>query len=126
MASGEREISKLGDVEFRGDVGKEVTRYARTLQRLGRDMAAQFDADAEAATAAMKQLGKRHKLLFGVDARLRAFRVARGLRRARDCALALSTEAVKFQIEYRRQFLNIDDRGGKHRSKKRTSGEVDF
>lgn len=124
MTSAEREIGALGDVDFRGKPGKHVTEYAKKLQRLSRDLAAQYDADIDEASAALKRLGKRHKLLMGADLRIRIRWTTRPLRRARDCALGMSTEAVKFQQEYRKQFLDIE--GRQRRTRKPKAGEVDF
>lgn len=112
MASGERQIARLGDITFHGKVTKNVERYSKTGQQLSRDLARQFQNDATAASKAIRKLHG-HPLLFGVDVYLQARWVTRRLRRSRDLALALSAELVKFNIEYRRRFLEIDDRSTK-------------
>jgi hypothetical protein len=127
MASGRSQIARLGDTDFRGDVGKNVTRYARDLQSVARALAAQFDADAADAQTAIRKLGKRHPALKGVNVRLRARWVVRRLRRARNLALDLSAEAVKFQGQYRKEFVDIEPpRGGGGGRGRRKSGEVDL
>jgi hypothetical protein len=63
---------------------------------------------------------RKHPLLRGLDVRLRSRLVARRLKRARDCAKGISAEAVKFNLEYRKQFLGVDDSRAKYR------GEVDL
>lgn len=125
MASGKSQIARLGDTDFRGDVTKNVTRYARDLQAVARAMAAQFDADADDAQKAIRKLGKRHPALKGVNVRLRARWVARRLRRARNLAKDLSAEAVKFQAQYRKEFVDIEPSGGNGRGRRKT-GEVDL
>lgn len=52
----------------------------------------------------MRQL-KGHPLLLGVDVRARAWWVARHLNEARELVLGISAEAVKFNLQFRREFL---------------------
>lgn len=122
MASGEDRIDQLGDIEFRGQVGKQVAKYAQATQRIGHDLAYTLDNDADRARKAMVKL-RRHPLLGGVDVRLRARWVARRLKRARELAKGISAEAVKYQMEYRKQFLSVDS-GTKHR--RSDTGGVDL
>jgi hypothetical protein len=120
MASGESRIEKLGDVGFRGQVGKNVARYARDTQQLARDLAIEFDVGAMAAESAMLKL-KKHPRLRGIQVRVRAILVARRLRRARDLAKGIAAESVKFALTYRREFMEIDD-SGRHQRDSGTGG----
>jgi hypothetical protein len=108
MGTGENRISAIGDIEFRGHVGRNIAAYAKSNQRLAHDFAQELVNGAEAAEKAMRKLDG-HPLLLGVDVRLRAKRVARKLRKGQDLALALSAEIVKFNVQYRREFLDVHD-----------------
>ena len=113
MASGERRIEKLGGTEFKGQVGRAVAEYAKGTQRLARDMAAELDVSAETSRAAMWKLRKL-PAMQKVDVWVRAKIVSRHLKRARDLCQGISAEAVKFNLQYRREFLDIDDSGRKN------------
>ncbi|OLT36743.1 hypothetical protein BJF79_30700 [Actinomadura sp. CNU-125] len=104
MGTGGKKIARLGDVTFQGKVGANVTAYAKSTQRLARDLAAQIEADGARAEREMRRLDG-HPLLVGVDVRLRARIVRRRFKRAKELALAISAESVKFQAQYRRDFL---------------------
>lgn len=105
MSSGNARITDLATVEFRDKkIGGQIATYAKKSQRLGRDFAAEFDRAAAEARTAMHGL-KGHPALFGIDVRVRARWVARRLERAKELAIALSAESVKFAAEYNRQFI---------------------
>ncbi|WP_433239917.1 hypothetical protein [Actinomadura nitritigenes] len=125
MGSGEQMIDRLGDIEFRGKVGKHIAEYAKATQRFGHDLAYELDNAATAAEAAMKELDG-HPLLFGVDVKIRAGRVAGKLRKARELALAISAESVKFHVQYRQEFLQIGRDDVRGRSGRRYTGRVDL
>jgi hypothetical protein len=110
MASGERRIEKLGETHFRGQVGRAVAEYAKNTQRLAHDMAAELDVSAETSRAAMWKLRKL-PTMRNVDVWVRAKLVSRHLKRARDLCQGISAEAVKFNLAYRREFLDLDDSG---------------
>lgn len=121
MSSGERRLDTLAQVEFSGQVGRAVADYATGTQRLARDLAAELDVSAETARAAMWRLRKLPEMR-SADVWVRARRVSRHLKRARDLAQGISAEAVKFSVLYRREFLDIDDAGrknGRHRGEVR-------
>jgi hypothetical protein len=125
VASGVEKINDLGEMGFTGPVGRRVAKYGRANQDLARAFAYELECGAEAAIKAMCKL-KGHPLLLGVDVKLRARVVGRRLYRARDAALAVSAESVKFVQEYRKQFLDLDDSGKKPKPKADHKGEVDL
>lgn len=125
MGSGEQRLTRIGDIPFRGRVGENVAKYAKANQDLGRDLASELSNGAEAARRAMRGL-QGHPLLHGVDVRLRARRVARKLNKAKELALAVSAESVRFNQQYRREFLDVDDRKGGKGKKDRRSNGVDL
>lgn len=104
MGTGQIRLDEIADIEFHGRVAEKITEYAVTTQQLAHDIARELDAAASAAEAAMRQL-KGHPLLLGVDVRARAWWVARHLNEARELVLGISAEAVKFNLQFRREFL---------------------
>lgn len=128
MASGEDRLDQMGDITFDGAVGKKIHQYGQAVQKLGHDLAAEFEEAARLSQRQMRKL-KGHPALLGVDVYLRARRVSRHLRRASELSRGVSAEAVKFTLQYRREFLNIQDAGTKPKTNnRRTShfGEVDL
>ncbi|KAB2341513.1 hypothetical protein [Actinomadura rudentiformis] len=117
-SSAVRRIERIGAITFRGKVGKNIAAYAKETQQLGRDLGRQLDHDAGAAERAMRKL-KKHPRLRHVNVYVRARWVSRHLRQARDLCTGICTEAVKFNLESRRQFIDID-KPRKH------TGEVDL
>lgn len=120
--SGEGRIAKLGDVDFRGKVGKHIAEYAKANQYLARDFAAQFHDDGARAYRHLRQL-EGHPMLMGVDVRIRARKVQRHFNKLKDLSLALSAESVKFNGQYRKEFLT--DRSD-HKDHRRWQGKVDL
>ncbi|MFB4307022.1 hypothetical protein [Actinomadura sp. GTD37] len=122
--TGKARIDKLGDTDFRGKVGKNVAAYSKDSQRLAHDFAAELDDAAERARRNMLKL-RNHPMLSpgGVAVRVRARRVTRQFRKAKEAALAVSAEMVKFNAQYRREFIETD---ADRKDKKRWSGEVDL
>lgn len=104
MASGIRRIEQIGNLEFRGKVGKNIAAYAKATQGFSRDLGRQLDHDAGQAEKAMRKL-RGNPLLLHLDVYLRAKWVARHLRAARDLCSGISAESVKFHQEYRKQFI---------------------
>lgn len=100
---GERRIDGLSAIEFDG--AKDITTYAKTGREICRDLSMEFEAAAEQVIGVLsRQHG--HPLLFGVDVRYRARKVAKRLRRAAECAQGAGVEVVKFRSEFRFQFAN--------------------
>lgn len=112
MGSAQQRLNRLSDTDFHGPVGKKIANYAKEAQNLCRDFASEFDQAARDSTRAMRKL-KGHPLLIGVDVRVRARWVSRHLRRASELARSASSEIVKFNQQYRREFLDIQDAGTK-------------
>jgi hypothetical protein len=97
-------------------------------QRLGHDLSAEFDEAAAQANKAIRKL-KGHPMLLGVDVYFRARWCTRHLRRAAELARGVSAESVKFTLQYRREFMDIQDAGTKPTRARKTfpfAGEVDI
>jgi hypothetical protein len=112
VGSAQQRLNRLSDSDFRGPVGKKIANYAKEAQNLCRDFAGEFDQAARDSKRAMRKL-QGHRLLNGVDVRIRSRRVSRRLRRASELARSASSEIVKFNQQYRREFLDIQDAGTK-------------
>lgn len=126
MGSGEDRVDQIGEVEFNGQVGKNIAKYAQLTQRFGHDLAAEFDISSAEALAAMRKL-KHHPRMQGVNVRRRSRQVARHISRARELAQGISAEAVKFYLQYRREFIEIErERDDEGRQYRRYTGGVDL
>jgi hypothetical protein len=97
------EISELASVEFEGSLGEAFQRYGRALEEIGDRWATELEMAAVDAEAAMGSM-KGHLLLFGIDSKVKARRVAKRLKRARELANSLAERGDKFPRDYRRQF----------------------
>lgn len=115
MSSGERRIDQLGNVTFTGDVSANVAAYAKGVQAIARDLAVELEIGANVAEQAMRRLNG-HPRLAGVNVRFRARLVTRRLRRAHHLALEVSAEAVRFNAQYRREFLQVAPPGERRRT----------
>lgn len=101
---GERRIDGLSGIEFDG--AKDITIYARKGREICRDLAMELEAAAEQVVGVLsRQQG--HPLLFGIDVRIRARKVANRLRRAAELAEGAGIEVIKFRAEFRYQFANV-------------------
>ncbi|WP_182876115.1 hypothetical protein [Microbispora sp. H10670] len=99
----DRTITELSTIEFTGSLGEAFHAYGKQLTALGERWGVELDiaaVDAEAAMSAMKG----HLLLFGLDSKVRARRVAKRLKRARDLAAALAERGEDFPRSYRKHF----------------------
>lgn len=110
-------IPELEVIEFKG--AKAIAEYSRKLRALGRDLAAELDASADEVQAVLSRQ-KGHPLLFGLDVRSRARKVAKRLRRAAELGQGVAVEAVKFNTEFRIQFAEAIQ------PKRRTPKSFDF
>jgi hypothetical protein len=102
--SRDRNIDELATVRFTGSLSAAFQAYSAELYALARCWQFELDMASSDARAAMEQLHG-HPLLFGLDARVKARRVARRLKRAQSLAHGLAEEAVRFNQSYRRHFL---------------------
>lgn len=110
--SGEARLDAMGSIEFDGAVGKKIAQYGQVTQKFGHDLATELDEAAAQANKAIRKL-RGHPLLIGVDVYFRARWCTRHLRRAAELARGVSAESVKFTLQYRREFLDIQDVGTK-------------
>lgn len=99
-----RNITELASVEFTGSLGAAFQHYGKQLTVLAERWGTELDIAAVDAEAAMSTM-KGHKLLFGLDSKVRARRVAKRLKRARDLAAALAERGESFHRSYRKHFL---------------------
>ena len=98
-------IGELERIEFKGSLGEAFHAYSEQGARLGRRFAFELEMAAGDSKAAMESL-RGHPLLFGLDARLKARRVAKRLTRAQELARGIGTELERFHRAYRQQFLD--------------------
>jgi hypothetical protein len=101
----DRKISELAEVEFTGSLGAAFFAYSKAANELGRRLRFELEMAASDSQAAMGTLHG-NPLLFGLDVKLRARRVAKRLKRAQELAYGLSEESRKFYDSYRRHFLS--------------------
>jgi hypothetical protein len=100
-----RNITELSSIEFTGSLGEAFSAYGKQLKELAERWALELEIAAVDAEAAMSSM-KGHLLLFGLDTRVRAWRVARRLKRAHDLAMALADRGEEFPRAYRKNFLS--------------------
>lgn len=98
-----RNITELSSIEFTGSLGEAFKKYGDELTALADRWSTELDIAAVDAEAAMSTM-KGHLLLFGLDTKMRARRVAKRLQRARELALALGTRGEEFHRSYRKHF----------------------
>jgi len=126
VGTGNDRLDEIAGIEFHGKVPAKIAAYTLATQRFAHDLARELDHAEAAAEAAMGQL-KGHPLLLGVDVRARAWRVARQLREAREIAQGISAEAVKFNLQFRQEFLDALEAMEKRDTKgKEYKGKVDL
>lgn len=97
-----KRIPELQSIEFKGS--KSVADYSKKSRDLMRDLAWEFHESSEEIKAVLSRQ-KGHPLLFGLDVRIRAKRVASRLKRASEGSVGVAAELVKFNAEYKRQFV---------------------
>jgi hypothetical protein len=122
--TGQTRLDEIANIEFHGRVPETIAQYTTATQRFAHDMARELDAATAAAEAAMGQL-QGHPLLRGIDVRMRAWWVARQLSEARELAQGISAEAVKFNIQFRQEFLDAMQ-GDRPEKRKDYEGKVDL
>ncbi|MEU9832726.1 hypothetical protein AB0D67_14480 [Streptosporangium sp. NPDC048047] len=126
MGTGQTRLDEIANIEFHGKVPAKIAAYSIATQQFAHDLVRELDVAESAAETAMAQL-KGHPLLLGVDVRARAWRVARHLRHAREVVLGISAEAVKFNLQFRQEFVEALE-ALEQRSAKRSDykGKVDL
>jgi hypothetical protein len=97
------DISELSSIEFEGSLGEAFQRYGKALEEIGDRWSTELEMAAVDAEAAMGSM-KGHLLLFGIDSKIRARRVAKRLKRAKDLASSLADRGDQFPRDYRRNF----------------------
>lgn len=103
-AGGRGRIGELERIEFTG--AEAISEYARVMRALARDLTAELVQAADEVEAVLsRQHG--HPLLFGLDCRFRARRVAARLLRGAEAAGGIAVEAVKFNVEFRTAFADV-------------------
>jgi hypothetical protein len=100
-AAARARIPELMGIEFTGHAS--VAQYSKELRAICRDLAHEIEFASEEIYAVLSRQ-KGHPLLLGLDVRLRARRVANRLHRAEQLTAGAAVEAVKFYVEFRRQF----------------------
>lgn len=96
-------MPELDTIQF--DSSKSIARYSRAGRNMMRDLAREFD---EAAAELQRTLSRLNKDPFWrhLRVRMRARRVASHLRKASECARGGAAEVVKFNAQYRQEFLD--------------------
>jgi hypothetical protein len=125
VSSVEKRIDEIADCEFVGkDIAGQFARYARLNQLLAHDLARELANAEEAAQQAMRQL-KGHPLLAGIDVMLRARKVTRVFREAREVCEGISAECVAFHVQFRQEYAE-ELRGKRNAKSKDYRGKVDL
>ncbi|WP_061291406.1 hypothetical protein [Herbidospora cretacea] len=100
----DRKISELSSITFTGSLGEAFQTYGNALSTIADRWNTELDIAAVDSEAAMGSM-KGHVLLFGLDSKIRARRVAKRLKRARDLAASLAERGQTFHRSYRKHFL---------------------
>lgn len=98
---GKRRIPELATIEL--STTSAFAEYTRESRALCRDLAAEFDFAASEIHAALVRQSK-HPLLAAIPVRIKAAKVRRRLRRARDCAVGAGIESVAAWHTFQREF----------------------
>ncbi|MEU9832727.1 hypothetical protein AB0D67_14485 [Streptosporangium sp. NPDC048047] len=98
-----RTITELSSIEFTGSLGAAFHAYGRALTGLAQRWGTELEIAAVDAEAAMSSM-KGHVLLFGLDSKVRARRVAKRLQRAQELTAALAEQGEHFHRSYRKHF----------------------
>lgn len=100
----DRRITELSEVEFTGSLGEAFTAYGNALAALATRWHTELGL---ASVDARKALEKATSTWWGTDPRrkVRAWRVAKRLRRAQNLVSALAESGKRFPRVYSRNFL---------------------
>ncbi len=103
MTNSRKRIDELAKIEFVG--AREITLYAKTGRELLKDFTRELEFSADEFEAIMRETARHgHPLLFGMDVKWKARRVAARLRRAADATNDAAAEVVRFHAGFRREF----------------------
>jgi len=126
MGTALQRIDRIANITFGGKkIANQIAQYAQENQRFAHDMARELDAAAAAAEAAMLDL-KGHPALLGLDVQARAWWVSRHLREARELCEGLSAEMVKFNTQFRQEFIEAVENAKRSTKKNDYKGRVDL
>lgn len=96
-------ITELSQIEFTGSLTEAFDTFSKNGSQLARRLSFEVGAGATDSQAAMESL-KGHPLLFGLDAKVKARKVAKHLKRGSQAADGCSKELAKFITQYKRTF----------------------
>lgn len=99
----DQKIDELARIEFTGSLSEAFYDYGRVMYVLGTRLRFELEVAASDSEAAMTSLKSTWSL--GINARIKARRVAKRLKRAMELADGIAAEGVALHAEYRRQFL---------------------
>lgn len=105
---GRNRIPELASIPWEGPVA--ITQYARSGRDLCRDLGEEFSLGADELYQVLIRSFKGHPVLsvFGApDVRFRARRVVKRLKRAAELERAAGIELVKFNAQFRKEFIDI-------------------
>ena len=105
MIGRDRRIDELARIEFKGSLAQATYAYGQQMFVIGHRLRMELDMSASDAEAAMSRLHG-NPLLFGLDARIKARRVAKRLKRAQDLADGIASEGEKFHAAYLKHFID--------------------
>ncbi|GAA3801700.1 hypothetical protein GCM10022226_21910 [Sphaerisporangium flaviroseum] len=98
-----RDITELSTIEFTGSLGAAFLAYGKQLTELAERWGLELEIAAVDAEAAMGSM-KGHLLLFGLDSKVRARRVAKRLKRAQELTAAMAEQGQLLHRTYRKHF----------------------
>lgn len=105
MIGRDRRIEELASIEFKGSLAQATFAYGQQMFIIGHRLRMELDMSAADAEAAMSRLHG-NPLLFGFDAKIKARRVAKRLKRAQDLADGIAREGERFHEAYIKHFIN--------------------
>lgn len=105
MAEKKKDVAGLDEIEFDGS--ESVAAYALAARNHTRALSQEFEGAGDDLYAVLCEFGKGHPLAFGIDVKMRARKVAKRLDRMAEMASWVAVEAVKLNLEYRKQFEEL-------------------
>ncbi|HEX6353222.1 hypothetical protein [Actinophytocola sp.] len=105
MSSRDRKLDELARVEFTGSLGEAFGRYAAELRELSTRWDTELGLASTDVRAALSSMRMRWLGLDAASRRVKAWRVARRLRRAQTLVAGVSECSERFVKEYAKQFM---------------------